>query len=611
MPATYKKRWGIDWPADMADVHIDMTVSKKWKLFKADGIEFKDPWEGMLKAARSLLDEDVFRVSPWTEEHFHDFTMYDEVVVWGCASSSKSNDAGLYILLDFMCDPFDTLAMVGSTTLGALRSRTWEAIVRYFTALKANNRGFEIPGKLSKVGFAIQNVDDDSLPGSRGEKAAIQGRALNDGGTLQGAHLPHTRILVDELATISSHEDLKTAMTNLLVGTKTSKFFALANPSAWDDPSCAMCLPPADQKVNVDTGSWISTRGVFVRHHDGLKSPVYLNPELKNRFPFLMSAENVADITRMCDGNTDARQFWSMVRGFPLSSGTAVPTILDPIVASNNRISGPPPQPFSGERRPVGMTAGVDPAWSDSGDAAIYAGCRVYMQDGKHFLDFTGMVRNIPIKATSGVPVTQQQRDFVVAAMRADGGPDIDKLAGDVSGNQGLLDSIITYIGGNPLSVNNSMRASDNPLKETDGRPAKTYIKDRGAESWLVLAEFAKAGQVYGLPSGAVAGLTSRRFATRAGSSEALMPLRLEPKEQFSTRFKGSPNETDACALAALAVKERLGILPFGSLPTPKPQSLFPNTQQEEGFVFVQDDGSTHYASLDDGDDGAYGGIDD
>ena len=44
-------------------------------------------------------------------------------------------------------------------------------------------------------------------------------------------------------------------------------------------------------------------------------------------------------------------------------------------------------------------------------------------------------------------------------------------------------------------------------------------------------------------------------------------PLRLEPKVEFKARYGRSPNEADACALAALAVKEVLGVLPFGWLP--------------------------------------------
>ena len=608
----YKKRHGYDgWPAEMNDTLIDLTVAKKWRIFKEDrGVEFKDPWIPFIDATRALLDEQYFVVSPWTEQHFHDFVMYKEVITWGCASSSKSNDYGLMLLEDYLVDPYATVTIVGSTTKLDLRMRIWESIVRYHEALKGNRKGFVIPGHVSEVGFLISNEKVAGDPDSAGKKAAIRGVALNEDGRLQGAHLTYVRALVDELATISNFDALDKGIANLSIA-RDFRFYGLANPHSWDDKSCKYCLPRDGQKVDVNTGSWISTRGVFVRHHDGLKSPAYLNPEKEKTFPFLMNRKHVEDNLRRADGNWDAPLIWEQVRGYPLSSGSAVPTVLDPLVAASNKISGPPPNPFSGQRRLIGLAAGVDPAWSEGGDDAIYAGCRVFEQDGKPVIDFTGLVRKIPIKASSAVPITQQQRDFVVSTIRSDGGPDIRNLAVDDSGNQGLGDSLTTYVGGGLLSVNNSRQASDLPIKATDSRRAKEFVKDRAAEAWLVLAEFAKAGQVYGLPSGAVDGLVSRRFATRSGSSDPLSPLRLESKEQFKLRFKGSPNETDACALAALAVKERLGVIPFGTIPPPNPRSLFPDAPALSPAMVTNAESGGHgvYAMDSLGDDG-YGSLD-
>lgn len=61
---------------------------------------------------------------------------------------------------------------------------------------------------------------------------------------------------------------------------------------------------------------------------------------------------------------------------------------------------------------------------------------------------------------------------------------------------------------------------------------------------------------------------------TRAGTGVLASPLRLEPKKAFKLRFRKSPDEADACSLAALIVKERIGVAPFGSLPRMEPSSL-------------------------------------
>ena len=60
---------------------------------------------------------------------------------------------------------------------------------------------------------------------------------------------------------------------------------------------------------------------------------------------------------------------------------------------------------------------------------------------------------------------------------------------------------------------------------------------------------------------------------TKQGGAVA-SPLRLEAKDDYKRRFRKSPNEADACALCALAVKERVGVDPFGSLPSVAPSAL-------------------------------------
>ena len=166
-------------------------------------------------------------------------------------------------------------------------------------------------------------------------------------------------------------------------------------------------------------------------------------------------------------------------------------------------------------------------------------------------------------------PVTQQLRDQILTVMRNPGyySPPLRALAVDASANQGLADDLDIYIGQGTakcLHVNFSNRASTFPVRANDDVPAKERYRDRATESWCVLSEFCKAGMVRGLSTEAVRALTTRRFATLPKSNVPKFPLQLEPKEEFKKRFKHSPDEADAAALAALAAKEVLGVLPFG-----------------------------------------------
>lgn len=591
----YRHYYGQDWPpipdgrgglVPMSKVFAGLTIGKKWRFFKKDqGVEFDvEPWVAMLDAAKALIPEQYFVVSEWTEQHFHDWCMCPKgIVTIGCASCGKSCDTGNLMVLDYIVDPFDTVILLGSTTKEALKSRSWNFVQQYHAAISRNSLGFAIPGKITKAGYALVNVSDDGSPESVGDKAGIQGRALNEDGNLQGAHAKFVRLVVDELATIRNHDAIKTAMTNLRVGALDFKFAALANPESWDDPSCQYIIPEGGTKaVDVDTGFWTSTRGYWVRHHDGLKSPALKSPEAARKFSFLMTQQTIDDNLTECDGNWDAPQMWKMVRGFPMPVNVSAPVVLDRKVGEQNKVTEPP----ESYGVVVGVGAGVDPAWSDGGDGAIYQRVLVREIGGRMILDFSDGQKKLAIEATKGIPVAQQLIVQVKNIMQDPGSycAPLSSTAVDASANQGLADDLDMFIGQGAavcVHVNNSNRASANPIRaigvgraDTKDRQAERCCDrygDRGTEAWCVLAEFCKAGQVRGLPAEAFRQLTQRRFMliTKKANGEVMtsgvkFPLRLESKDDFKRRFKKSPDECDACALAALAVKETLGLLPFG-----------------------------------------------
>lgn len=593
----YRHFYGQDWPP-VPDGHggfspitkefAGLVIGKKWRFFKAEqGIEFDvEPWVAMLDAAKALIPEKYFVVSEWTEQHFHDWAMCPKgIVTIGCASCGKSCDTGNLLVLDYVVDPFDTVILLGSTTKEALKSRSWNFVQQYHAALSHNKLGLVIPGKITKAGYALVNVSDDESPESVGDKAGIQGRALNEDGNLQGAHAKFVRLVVDELATIRNHDAIKTAMTNLRVGALDFKFAALANPESWDDPSCQYIIPEGGVKsVNVDTGFWVSTRGYWVRHHDGLKSPALKSPEAARKFSFLMTQPVIDDNLRECDGNWDSPQMWKMVRGFPMATNVSAPVVLDRKVGEQNRACEPPVS----YGPPVAVAAGIDPAWSSGGDGAVYQRVLVREMQGRMVLDFTGGAHKLSIEVSRGVPVAQQLVEQVKEIMRLPGDycAPLSATAVDASANQGLADDLDMLIGQGAetcIHVNNSNRASDRPIRAigvglADVRDrgverCRDRYQDRGTEAWCVLAEFVKAGQVRGLPEEAFRQITQRRFALvtkKANGVEVTsgvkFPLQMERKEDFKVRLKKSPDECDACALAALAVKESLGLLPFGWL---------------------------------------------
>lgn len=607
MSQTYKTRYGFDWPTELSDVFIGLLIGKKWREFKSEyGFEFKDPWEPYLESLRALFG-DKFKTPEWTVQHVHDWTMEPFLLTWGCGACGKSNDTGALLVTDWIVDPYDTTTLVGSTTKDALRIRTWESVERYF-ALLQSNRVFAVPGKITQTGYSILNDrDEDNDPLAQGAKAGIHGVALNDGGKLQGAHSKYVRLVVDELATINNHDGkggILETIDNLQIAPD-FKFAALANPEGWPDPSSQYAIPEGGiESVNVDTGSWRSTFGCFVRHHDGMKAPTVLDENQAREFPYLIRRKHIEDALKRSNGNPDSPRFWKMVRGFPIPVSAGSPPILDLAVATQQHASEP--VPFDPATL-VGTAAGCDPAWTENGDGACYARCFIRLDPyGRPYLDFTNGLTKFVIQTAllKTTPAVQQISNQMVGLIRLPYSAPFRLTAIDASANQGLADHLKIFYGADCLAVNNSVRASEEPLRANDTDKTCDSIYDRGTEAWCVLAEYVRAGMVRGLPTEALRALTERRFATKKNSSSQLFPLRLESKDVFKIRFKKSPDEADACALAALAVKERFGLLPFGYVTqTPTPEAMFPEQDQMSRPAVCVRDHDDYGASAEDGDD--------
>lgn len=614
MPQSYKVRHGIDWPIAMHDVMCDFVYGKKWREFQARGDDIKvEPWVPYLDAMKTVYGN-AFKVSDWARDHVKHWVMHQWPIYWGSASCGKSNNVGACIIPDFIVDPHDTITLIGSTTRPMLQKRIWEAVLRYLGAFQdwARTNGFILPVRVADAGYAILNEKDGGDAASMAVKAGIHGVALDEGGKLQGAHMPYVRVIVDELATIRDQDAIVTALANLQIA-KDFKFSAMANPEPWNDPSSAIFCTPVDgvDSVTVESREWETTFGAHVLHDDGFKSPCVLHPELAEEFPFLTSKKHLDTALKIARGDANNPSFWKMARGFPLPAGSGVPPILDPAVAARNKICEPAVFDMGRWR---GTAEGIDPAWTSNGDGACKARCYLMVDEsGKLYLDFTGGLEYMKIDATvmKTKPAVEQLTEQVVAGKRVPFAADFKHTAVDSSGNQGLGSSLKMYAGAyDIMEVNYSDKASPNPPMKFDTRPAEETIADRGTESWVVLARYCEAGMVKGLPEAAKNALTTRHYAVESDkkTGESFRKKgkdRLESKKDFKPRFNGkSPDEADACALAALIVKEVYGVPPFGYMDYPVRDVTSVSNQMQSSFRVVDKSDAYDSRGEDSGDEG-------
>lgn len=561
MAETYQTFAGMDWPKELNPIQIRLDVAKKWRLYNAAGADIRDPEMHMIDAATSLLPRELFTVSLWTEQHVSDFCRESCVITFGCASSSKSHDYGILLLLDWITDPYDTTTFVASTSKDALRFRTWDSILRCHNHLR-QHAPFLVPGRHSKTGYAII-LDEDSDAGIASEKTAIRGVAINEDGTVQGAHSKFVRLMVDELSAIKRPDVVEIGRVNMSVAVD-FRFFGLCNPESWSDPGGKYAMPIGGlSTISVNSDSWRSRYGL-VRHHDGFKSPCVVNPELAKKYPYLLTKAQV-DARIAEAGGPDSPVIWKMLRGFIAPQGASLNVVITQSECDRGKATEALPSTDTGlvtinEDCPV--VAGIDPAWSESGDEAILFPVRLMYEYGLPILFYDAPIR-LAISASDSNPISMQLLFQVRDWVRKNNVPP-SRLAVDSSGNQGLADLLDYHIAPGCMHVNSSVRASkDGLLKANDPNPPADLLFDTGTECWVTLAEFIRMGQVRGLPPDVVKQLTSRRFAVRGNTGALFNPPRLEPKEGYCARegFK-SPNLTDAAALAAQVVRVGLGIIP-------------------------------------------------
>lgn len=563
----------------MHDVMCDLTIGKKWREFLARGDKIDcEPWIPYLDAMREVYGP-ALKVSEWTRDHIRHWVMNEWPAYIGPGSCGKSNDVGACVVPDLIVDPNDTITLIGTTTRPMLQKRIWEAVLRYLGAFQswAESNDFVLPVRVADAGYAILNERDGDNAASMATKAGIHGIALDEGGKLQGAHMAYVRVIVDELATIRDLDAVVDSLSNLSVA-KDFKFAAMANPGPWTEPSSSIFLTPVGgiESVNVDTREWESTFGMRVLHDDGLKSPCVLHPELASEYPFLTQQKHLDTQLKIARGNDKAPSYWKMTRGFPVPSVSDIAPILDPSVAARQKVSEPAVFDYGRWR---GTAAGIDPAWTTNGDGACRARCYLMVdENGRNYLDFTGGLDYLKIDAakTKFKPASEQLAEQTVALMRRPFEADFDHTAVDSSGNQGLGSTLITMYGAvGIMEVNNSEKASEAPMFKYDRRPACDVVADRGTEAWIVLARFCEAGMVRGLPEQAMRALCIRHLAVDKDKNTGDVYRkkgkdRLEEKKEFKKRFDGkSPDEADACALAALEIKEKYGVVPFGFLDAP------------------------------------------
>jgi len=553
----YKTRYGLDFPAEMPDAIIELKCWKHWREPAYGGGTIPDPWDCFWRGIYTLVPEEDFVRHRWAEEHVHDWTAEDFLIIWGAAASGKSNDIGLLALVDWLLDPLQTVAILASTTLGMLKLRSFESVVRYFKKIK-RHAPFEMPGRLSKTTTAILLEDGDAEDTS--EKASIRGVAVSEGSEeearakLQGAHLPYVRLILDELSQM--RPAAMSVRTNLAIGATSFKLVGMCNPDSFNDLAGRFSAPVAlggfaSLDPDVDT-EWRSQYGL-IRRHDGLHSPAIVEPDGERRFPFLLTRPVLDEQLRQAGGNWDDPQLWTMVRAWPPTQGKRQTLLSMADVLAYRAMDH-----VSWRTGHALRVMGVDPAFTSEGNRGAMRVLDVGYDEDLRLKLLLHPLRYVDILASSDVPVLAQVSRQVADYAQEMNVPDW-AIGVDDSATQSLADQLqISHMLRVRRFVSNA-KASDLPMNASDRQLARDRYADQNTELWAAVAEFVRAGQLRGLD-----GKTAEQ-ATSRPTEEGRRPLKLVSKKAKAAEGgsgKNSPDEMDATAIACGVLRYHLRIFP-------------------------------------------------
>jgi hypothetical protein len=556
---TYRRKYGIDWEPHLTDPFIDLVAAKHWREEPYCHGNLLAPGEHLLRACRALLTRDQFTISPWTEEHAQGWAGEDFLLIWGGASCSKSNDIGLFGLLDWITDPHDTLVAMVSTTRAMLALRSYESVQRYFRILK-KHPVYAIPGKDSKTAMAI--INDEDVDDEATVKASVRGVAVQQGtveesrANLQGAHMPYVSLILDEGEAI--REAAYDARTNLSIGARRFRFVILANPESFTGMTARFAEPVNGwTSVNENTTSWRSVYGLCM-HHNGFASPSLTEKDGARKYPYLISQKQIDRVIAEEHGNADSPRVYTMLKGWPAPQGISRGVLTEQEAIAFNACE----QPVWANEEDVVRLAALDPAFTADGDGCVLRTATLgRVRSGVAVLAYDPPFY-VPIMASSSRPVTYQIVDAVRTELLARNVP-IGNLACDDSGTQSVADVLTKELGVAVFRCNFAEKASDKPITTLSGDPASMRCKNMVTEAWMILAEFVRHGQVRGLSVDDVRQLTQRLF--RRGEAAATARA-LETKREFKKRTgMASPDEADAASMIALLARDRFGFTPGGA----------------------------------------------
>lgn len=484
-----------------------------------------------------------FTRNSFSERIVHGACEHQYLAVAGSASSSKSDTAAVWAIINYLADPLNTCVLVTSTSLKESRKRIWGSIREYWQAVPG------LPGDLVDSAGQIKFKDPSGMHNRPSDKVGItliageKKREKEAVGKLIGMKAPRVIMIGDELSELS--EAILTAAFGNLSSNPYFQLIGLSNPASYYDPFGILATPKDGWKsIDVDSGDWETERGWAI-HLDGEKNP---NIEAgEDIFPWMLTSKKLDEYRKRLGENS--AQWWRMVRGFWCPEGD------DSLCYTESEIVS------SGADRPAvwdkdrTRIAALDPAYTNGGDRSVlHFGWFGHDKDGRPQLEFDTfeyLTEDLSKNTPRNFQIAEKFRDLCVKE-----GVQPQHAALDATGAGIPFADIVQQVwSARVLRVQFGGAASTNPVSLGDPRPANEAFANRVSELWMRGKEYIRNKQIYGIHPDLVREMTSRRLYTKKDQG---LRLYVESKSDMKSRIAKSPDLADAAFLLIELARARL-----------------------------------------------------
>jgi len=495
---------------------------------------------------REDLPEPMMVRHPWAEQMIRAALKDKYLAIGGSASSGKSHTMAAWGIIQWLCQPRDTLVLMTSTTLREARKRVWGSVMSLLSVIEG------APIKIrDSIGNAAYVDENGTLIERAGLSliAAERSKTRDAIGKIIGIKQKRVIMIGDELSELSE-SILQAGLTNL----SKNPFFqmiGMSNPNSRFDAFGVWSEPKKGwESIDTQTADEWKTKwgGKYIRL-DGERSPNIVLGEVK--YPWLPTAEKLEE-DRLLLG-AESRGYMRMVRAIFFDSDETTGIYSEAEMAKSGALGD-----VDWAEKPT-VVAGVDPAFTNGGDRTILYTAEVgYARNGQYVCKLGEAIHLNDDASNKAVPRTYQivhqiidhckRRNISASNVALDstgaGAPFCDVLAGEWESSF--------------MRVTFGGKASDKRVSMNSQLTGSELYTNRVSELWFVGKELMRTRQIYGVSSDLAQEMCARNYdMVKTGS----LKVKIESKIEFKARFGRSPDLADAAFLALDCARQRMGLV--------------------------------------------------